>query len=299
MTPFEQTRSINARDNLEREIFPGVYVREFPKDVSSATFGIDKSAAIAQTKGASRSLRQWRLGATILVATGIAAVLSVMALGKLHDKPDGAPTQLNEMQRAQRLHLTTAARTVAVPASQTPFVVLIDPLDEVPATSYLNISGLPPTILLSAGRTLEPGEWLIPLSALSNVVMNVPADVSGEFEVVITLLGGLDETRPTPNAQARTTLVIAPVGESAAPTELASPILKTEPNQFGRFEEPSPADPGSAPALTTAPEPPSEPPTAPERNPTVTGGLPSLYRHGRTPLRRTPRDPRPQREPHY
>ena len=33
------------------------------------------------------------------MATGIAAVLSVMALGKLHDKPDGAPTQLNETQR--------------------------------------------------------------------------------------------------------------------------------------------------------------------------------------------------------
>jgi hypothetical protein len=251
---------VNATDNLKREILPGVYVGKFPADVPFARIEIDKDAPSAQIKGAYRVPRRLRLGVAMLLATGITAVLAAMALGQLKSavKPGGPPPhpQLVEVQRAQAPRLTVAATIVAEPSSQTPLQVSIGSRDEVPANSFLDISGLPPAILLSAGNTIGPGEWVVPLSALPNLMMNVPADVSGRFELVITLLGGRDETRSTPTAQARAALVIAPLGASPAPAELASRAPGTEPNQSSNGAAPQPASADTRTALATAPEPP-------------------------------------------
>jgi hypothetical protein len=85
---------------------------------------------------------------------------------------------------------------------------------EAPPKSFLHLSGLPPVVGLTAGRVIGPGEWVVPTSALQNLAMNVPANVSGSFQIVITLLVGGERTQVL-TAHARTTLVVA----SATPIE--------------------------------------------------------------------------------
>src|SRR5262249_24934064 len=89
-----------------------------------------------------------------------------------------------------------------------------------------NVSGLPSAILLSPGRAIGPGEWVVPFSSLSNLIMTVPGDVLGKFEIVITFLAAWDESPPAFVAQARTTLLIAPVaarGQERSGTFSAEP----------------------------------------------------------------------------
>src|SRR5262245_35560526 len=169
-------------------------------------------------------------GVAMLAATGVAAALAAVALGKLGNTgntgdPPSIP-QAIEAPRAQGLRLSIAPTIVAVPSSQTPLQILVESRDEVSANSFLNISGLPPAILLSVGRAIGPGEWVVPSSLLANVTMSVPADVSGRFELVVVLLSGGDEIRPTFAAQARATLVVASLGASIAlgqePLDVAS-----------------------------------------------------------------------------
>ena len=273
MTQFVRSRSVNARDDLEREVFPGVYVGKFPADAVSARMRINKNAPTTHSKGAYRTFVRLRRGAAMSVAAGVAAALAVMALGRLDsagnngDLPPG-PEQV-EAPRTQAPRLSIARTIAAVPSAQTPLHILIDSRDELPTKSYLNISGLPPAILLSAGRTIGPGEWVIPIASLSNIMISVPAEVSGKFEMVFTLVAGWEETRPTITAQARATLVIAPLAASVALGPRASGALSTG-NRQNSTDAPPPADNRTASA--TAPEPTSAsvnaaPGEAPARGP--------------------------------
>ena len=241
-----------------RDVPSSFHIGRFRTDAPSASVGHDEDARITQTKRAYWVPRQLRLVTAMLLATAT-AVIAAMALGQFESsvKPDGPPLhpRLPEAQRAQAPRLNIAATIVADPSSQPPLQVWIDPSDQVPAKSILHLSGLPPGISFSTGSAIGPGEWVIPLSALSSLIMNVPANVSGEFEVIITLFGGWDETR-TLTAQTTTKLMIAPRSATPAPAKMASSAPTTEPEQRSNdaTQQVGPAETRTALVLT--PEPP-------------------------------------------
>jgi hypothetical protein len=130
----------------------------------------------------------------------------------------------------------------------------------VPPKSFLHLSGLPPAVGLTAGRVIGPGEWVVPPSALQNLAMNVPANVSGTFQIVITLLVGGERTQIL-TAHARAMLVVA----SAVPIE-------TVPSRA-----PTKHDPDDRAGASQARPPETERPTASrhERDPDADGDRPT------------------------
>jgi hypothetical protein len=74
----------------------------------------------------------------------------------------------------------------------------------VPKDSFLRIRGLPSEAKLSEGHEIGPGSWAVPLDALSNLEIIIPAGLYGRSEVAISLVdvGGL------PLSEAHTLFVI-------------------------------------------------------------------------------------------
>jgi len=187
---------------------------------------------MVRRKGAKRVLGLSHRSVAIFVVGGLVAALAAIMLAKLGSDAGDLPSgpQLLEAPHVLGLRLGIAPLIVAAPSSQMPLQILVDSRDEVPAKSFLNVSGLPSTVLLSPGRAIGPGEWVVPFSWLSNLMMTVPADVLGKFEIAITFLAAWDDSPPTFVAQARTTLLIAPVGVSVAYGRERSGTTSAEPN---------------------------------------------------------------------
>src|SRR5215510_8232489 len=83
VTQFEQARSVNARDDLEQQVFPGVYVGKFPADVVSAKPRINQHAPMVWTKGANRVLGSSHRSVAIFVVGALVAALAAIMLAKL------------------------------------------------------------------------------------------------------------------------------------------------------------------------------------------------------------------------
>src|SRR5262249_27242996 len=160
--------------------------------------GMDQHAPVVRRKGAMRVLGLPHRLVAIFVVSGLVVALAAFMLAKLgNDARDSSPgPQLLEAPRVLALRLGIAPSIVTAPSSQIPLQILVDSRDEIPPKSFLNVSGLPSAILLSPGRAIGPGEWVVPFSSLSNLMMTVPADVLGKFEIVITFLAAWDESPP-------------------------------------------------------------------------------------------------------
>jgi hypothetical protein len=93
------------------------------------------------------------------------------------------------------------------------------------------VSGLPPAISLSEGYATAPGSWAVPLNALANLQMLVPAGITGRSEVIVTLVN----EEGVLLADAKTVLLIeTPAPPPPAPTP-----------QANRAEPPAAAQPRS------------------------------------------------------
>ena len=63
----------------------------------------------------------------------------------------------------------------AEPATQAPLAIRVGPPDAVPKGSFIRIRGLPPTMALSDGHSIAPGSWAVPIAALPNLKITLPA----------------------------------------------------------------------------------------------------------------------------
>ena len=99
-------------------------------------------------------------------------------------------------EREQRLQeaeqrqpkIIAASALEAKPATQIDFHISIISADLAPPESVLEIRGLPPLVTLSAGKALRDRSWALPLDALSNLKMQVPADASGRLELELVII---------------------------------------------------------------------------------------------------------------
>lgn len=128
--------------------------------------------------------------------------------------------------------ISVLALLAAEPATQAPLPIRIGPPQAIPARSFVRLKGLPPTASLSEGYVIAPGAWAVPLAALPNLTINLPAGAGGRFNVTISLVAEDGAIL----AEERTELVVrAPLQEKKAADPPATP---------GRVERPilSPAD---------------------------------------------------------
>lgn len=140
---------------------------------------------------------------------------------------------------------------IAAPASETAFGIAIAKDGPPPANTYVRVRGLDPQWALTAGHVIAPGAWAVPLSALPNLRVVIPAKASGRSNLSIALIaidGGVV-------AEAKTTLVVAPAALAPSETQRTPPAL------------PKPAAPSIA-ALPPAKAPEAAPPPPVPASPT-------------------------------
>jgi len=120
--------------------------------------------------------------------------------------------------------ITVASAIIAEPPSQVLLELSIEPMPEARIGTSLVLSGLPAGTSVSRGHPAATGEWEIPLSELRDLALKLPASVSGECEIVITLISGLDGL-PTLLAYAKTRLIINSQDKNHKPVEIGAEAL--------------------------------------------------------------------------
>jgi hypothetical protein len=84
--------------------------------------------------------------------------------------------------------ITLPATIAAEPAAQTPLGIRVGPTEAIPRNSFLRLRGLPTMAALSEGHSIAPGAWAVPLAALPNLKITLPAGAAGRSEFVATLV---------------------------------------------------------------------------------------------------------------
>lgn len=146
---------------------------------------------------------------------------------------------------------------IGAPASETSLGLSIGQSSRMPANTYIRIRGLSPLMALTSGHVIAPGAWAVPVAALPDLRVVIPAGASGKSEVSVAIVaidGGV-------LAEARTTVVVAAaaLGASAPPTpQSAQPAPPAAPRPS------APAGPAIASRPPERP-PAAAPPPAPSR----------------------------------
>jgi hypothetical protein len=109
------------------------------------------------------------------------------------------------LAQTSRPTIAVTATVPAEPATQAPLAIRVGPPDAVPKGSFIRIRGLPPTIALSDGHSIAPGSWAVPIAALPNLKITLPAVAPGKSEISITLVGSDGSIL----AEAKSVLVVA------------------------------------------------------------------------------------------
>ena len=85
--------------------------------------------------------------------------------------------------------VSVSATIPAEPATQAPLAIRVGPAEALPKGSFVRIRGLPPTVALSEGHSIAPGSWAVPIAALANLRITLPAGLTGTSEISISLVG--------------------------------------------------------------------------------------------------------------
>ncbi len=110
-----------------------------------------------------------------------------------------------QAQQQQRVAIRIAPMTQGEPASNTRLAIQIEPRAAIATQSFVRIRGLPPTVALTEGHVIAPGVWAVPLAALPNLAIVLPAGLEGQSDIAISLVS----VDGTILAEARTVLVVA------------------------------------------------------------------------------------------
>ncbi len=94
---------------------------------------------------------------------------------------------------------------IGAPASETSLGISLVTDGALPSNSYVRIRGLNPQMALTAGHVIAPGAWAVPVAALTDLRLIIPAGAAGKSDVGIALVaidGGVI-------AEARSAVVVA------------------------------------------------------------------------------------------
>jgi hypothetical protein len=175
--------------------------------------------AAGTDRAATRPTKAVGLAAACLLA-GLLAITSL-----LHAQSTPGPT----VRIAATLNLRAAAET-AIPIDAGPAGTL-------PRGSIVRVQGLPPMAALSAGYSIGPGSWAIPVGQHAGLKIMLPGAASGNADIIVTVVA----SDGTVLAEARSHLVINPQADS-----VPAAVLKALTPQATPPSEPAAA----APALS-------------------------------------------------
>jgi Sel1 repeat len=96
------------------------------------------------------------------------------------------PVQFTGAQTSDRPYIGVARSITARPAAQVGFPIQVG---QVPRNSFVRVRGLPSAATLSEGHSIAPGVWAVPLNALPNLTITLPATAAGSAEVMVALVG--------------------------------------------------------------------------------------------------------------
>jgi hypothetical protein len=104
------------------------------------------------------------------------------------------------------LTISLPATITTQSATQVPLEIRVGPSSAIPRHSFVRVRGLPPMAALSVGHAIAPGAWAIPLNALSDLKIMMPAGAAGRSDFVATLVANDGSIL----AAAKSTLVVGP-----------------------------------------------------------------------------------------
>jgi hypothetical protein len=147
--------------------------------------------------------------------------------------------------------ITVAPTVSAEAASQVRLPIALGPTGTLPSQSFIRLRGLPPNVAVSDAYSIAPGSWAVPLAALPNLKIILPAGVSGRSNIVITLVA-LDGTVL---AEVKCVLDVAPAQHQSERRALAPASNASILRPAMRIEtSPDAAEPhGPAPSVVAAP----------------------------------------------
>jgi hypothetical protein len=100
-----------------------------------------------------------------------------------------APPHVWRVQSAAEQTVISAAGSIAVLAGEdTPLPIKVGPADSVPRNSFVRIRGLPQGAMLSEGFGIAAGLWAVPLNGLPKLRIRLPAALSGETRLTLSLV---------------------------------------------------------------------------------------------------------------
>lgn len=188
--------------------------------------------------------RAWRSGASLAAQRGVRLRFACLALLAGWALP--LPAKL-EAQNA-RPTVSVGPTISAEPGAQAPLTIRIGPPEDLPKGSFIRIRGLPPTVALSEGHSVAPGSWAVPIAALPNLKLTLPASASGKSDISISLVG-LDGSVLS---EAKSTLVVTAPPPAPADSQARAKSNPTGPSIL-RAGTPAPAPERAEPPLTSTP----------------------------------------------
>jgi phosphate transport system substrate-binding protein len=147
--------------------------------------------------------------------------------------PRASREQVQKHAQAAGLSIEVVQILLVEPGTDAPLSVQVKAAGPLPQQSFIRIRGLPQATSLSEGHFIRPGVWAVPLSALPNVKISIPAGQSGRSELTISLVS-VDSTIL---AETKTTLVVGaaslpikspPPPATVLPKEAKAPKLKAD-----------------------------------------------------------------------
>jgi hypothetical protein len=149
----------------------------------------------------------------------VAVLLAVVMTSAHHFAPAYAQQRRPNITVPTVIHIKSAAPT-SLP-------IQVGPTEAVPLGCFVKLRGLPATAALSDGHTIAPGAWAIPVAALPDLKILVPAGTKGQAEVIVSLLS----QDGTVLAEARASLVVAlaSLPAKAGPADQKEAALQTIP----------------------------------------------------------------------
>jgi hypothetical protein len=157
----------------------------------------------------------------------IAAALRVAAIVALTNVVVICQPGPANAQSTDRPTISIAATISAETATQVPFPIRVAPTGAVPRGSFVRVRGVPPTAALSEGHSIAPGSWAIPLQALGDLKITLPATAEGRADVLVSLVA----VDGSVVAEVKSTLIVAPPRSPAgaplpAPADHSGPAAR-------------------------------------------------------------------------
>lgn len=162
----------------------------------------------------------------------------------------------NEPATAEPPTISVSGTIIVESPGEAALAIRVGPTSEVPRNSFVTVRGLPSMAALSEGYAIAPGSWAVPLSALPDLKVKLPAGLTGRADIIVALVAKDGAVL----FEARTALMLG--ASASAQTRLDRPASAPRPAAPPRALPSQVAGPG---ATASQPPPPAIVPQDRER----------------------------------